>query len=39
MTTAETSGRYDYLPATGWVVAFVVVCFILAFILKRRGRK
>jgi hypothetical protein len=39
MMIAETSGRYDYLPATGWVIALIVVCFILAFILKRRGRK
>jgi hypothetical protein len=39
MTTAETSGRYDYLPATGWVIAFIVVCFVLAFVFMERGRK
>ncbi len=39
MITAETSGRYDYLPATGWVIAFIVVCFVLAFLFRKRGGK
>lgn len=39
MLVAETSGRYDYLPAAGWVIGFIVVCFVLAFLIKmRKGR-
>lgn len=29
------SGRYDYLPSAGWVLGFIALCFIGAFVIKK----